>query len=116
MHGDWKCPFSRRLQRKAAERGRRMAKARWALDRERRHRLAALTAEQCPNHIVRRIVVIDGEQSVSETVFWSWDSDREWQRKERNALRQNNPSQFNDAQAVSPPSPALPSTVAIFSS
>ena len=63
-----------------------MANARWALDRARRNQLAALTAEQCPNQIARRIVVIDRERTVRETVFWAWDSAREWRRKERAAL------------------------------
>lgn len=87
MRGDWKGPFSRRLQRAASDRGRRMANARWDLDRARRARLAALTAEQYPQRIRRRIVVIDDETRVRETVIWAWDSVREWRRKERAALQ-----------------------------
>lgn len=87
MPYDWKGPFSRRLQQRASERGRQMATARWAKDRERRMALAEVTAEQYPNQIVRRIIVIDDEQRVRETVFWRWDSGREWRRKERAVLR-----------------------------
>ena len=63
-----------------------MAQARWRADRERRQRLAALTAEQFPGHIVRRIVVIDGETNVREAVVWSFDSTREARRKTRAVL------------------------------
>ena len=87
MHNDWKGAYSRRLQKSASERGRRMAERRWQLDRERREKLALLTAEQYPNRIVRRIVVIDGEQEVREAVIWNWDSDREARRKTRQVLR-----------------------------
>lgn len=64
-----------------------MAKVRWTRDRARRDRLAALTAEQYPQRIRRRIVVIDDEVRVRETVIWTWDSGREWRRKERAALQ-----------------------------
>jgi hypothetical protein len=84
----WKGAYSRRLQKRAAERGRKMARARWDQDRERRRALAALTAEQCPSHIVRRIVVIEHETTVREVVIWSFDSIRTARRKERDALRQ----------------------------
>jgi hypothetical protein len=77
MHSDWKGPFSRRLQRKRSERGRRMANRRWDLYRERRNRLAQVTAEMYPNKIVRRIIVIDREQNYREAVIFKWDSDRE---------------------------------------
>jgi hypothetical protein len=70
----------------ARERGRRMATIRWKRDRERRDKLAALTAEQHPTKIARRIIVIDDERLVRETVIWSFMSRREWQRKERQAL------------------------------
>jgi hypothetical protein len=87
MPGDWKGPFSRKLQVRASERGRRMANRRWQLDRERRNKLAQLTAEQFPVEIRRRLIVIDDEIRVRETTFWSFDSAREWRRKERTALR-----------------------------
>lgn len=83
----WKGAFSRKLQRAASERGRRMAKRRWELDRERRNKLAELTAEQFPSRIVRRIVVIDNETTVRETTIWSFDSYREARRKERAVLK-----------------------------
>ena len=86
MHGDWKGPFQRRLQKARSERGRRMANARWAKDRAERDRLALLTAEQFPSRIVRRIVVIDDERVVREVTIWNWESGREWKRKERQVL------------------------------
>jgi hypothetical protein len=58
-----------------------MSRRRWAIDRERRNRLAALTAEQFPAQILRRIVVIDREQTVRETTIWTWDSIRSAKRK-----------------------------------
>ena len=64
-----------------------MAKARWDKDRERRDELAALTAEQFPSKIVRRIVVIDNETTVRECVIWSFDSIREARRKLRRVLK-----------------------------
>lgn len=88
MRSDWKGPFSRRLQKAASERGRRMANQRWRLDQERRNRLAVLTAEQHPAKIVRRIVVIDNETTVKEAVIWSFDSGRSRKRKEKEVLRQ----------------------------
>jgi hypothetical protein len=86
MPSDWKGPFNRRMRTRASERGRRMAARRWALDRERRDQLAALTAEHDPSRILRRIVVIDQERDVRETVIWSWDSFRSARRKIRAAL------------------------------
>jgi hypothetical protein len=64
-----------------------MAKRRWELDRQRREKLAALTAKQYPNRIVRRIVVVDQEKLVREAVIWEWDSRREAARKLRAVLR-----------------------------
>lgn len=81
MPSDWKGPFRRRLQRQASERGRRMARIRWERDRARRERLAALTPEQFPEEIVLRIIVIEREKTVRETVIFSWDSAREVLRK-----------------------------------
>jgi hypothetical protein len=75
------------MQARASERGRRMARRRWELDRARRDKLAALTAEQCPSHIVRRVVVIDHEQTVREATFWSFESARYQRRKLREVLR-----------------------------
>ena len=86
MHSDWKGPFQRRLQRKASERGRRMAKARWARDRARRDQLAALTAEQLPRAIAERIIRVVNELVVTETVIWRWESGREACRKKRKLL------------------------------
>jgi hypothetical protein len=78
--------YIRRKVKAARERGRRMANRRWQLDRQRRNKLAALTAEQCPTRIVRRIVVIENETMVNEAVFWNFESKRSWRRKERQVL------------------------------
>ena len=86
MHGDWKGPFQRRLQKARSDRGRRLANLRWAKDRAERERLAALTAEHFPRRIVRRIVVIDNERDVREVTLWNWESARAWKRKERKVL------------------------------
>lgn len=85
MPRDWKGPYQRRLEVRASERGRRMANRRWALDRARRNKLAALTAEQFPTKIEARIVVIVREHTVKEFTLWSFDSWRERQRKCRQA-------------------------------
>lgn len=79
--------YIRRKVKAASERGKRMAKARWAKDRTNRDRLAKLTAEQCPSRIIRRIVVIDHETTVREATFWNWESRRSWRRKELAVLR-----------------------------
>jgi len=63
-----------------------MAARRWALDRQRRQRLAALRTDQYPNAIVKRIVVIWHERVVRETTIRTWDSVREARRKERMCL------------------------------
>ena len=63
-----------------------MANVRWTLDRARRDKLANLAAEQCPAHIVERIVRIVDEREATETVIWSWESDREAYRKKRKLL------------------------------
>ena len=87
MHNGWKGPYRRWLQKQASERGKRMATARWARDRERRTVQAQLTAEQYPNRIVRRVIVIDREKEAREVVIFQWDSEREARRKIRKVLR-----------------------------
>ena len=87
MPGDWKGAFSRRLQRRASDRGRRMANKRWELVRARRSKLAALTAEQYPNAIVRRIVVIYNEREVREAVIFSFDTPASARRKLNSVLQ-----------------------------
>ncbi len=52
MPSDWKGAFSRRLQRQASERGRRMAKARWTKDHARR---AAQLSRNTPPHCRDRL-------------------------------------------------------------
>lgn len=64
-----------------------MANRRWQLDRERREKLAKLTAEHLPSKIVRRIIVIDNEITVREAVMWSFDYLKDRRRKLRNILR-----------------------------
>ena len=78
--------YIRRKVKAAREQGRRMANRRWELDRQRRASLAALTVEQYPNQIVRRVVVIDNETTVRECVMRTWDSVRECRRKLRQVL------------------------------
>lgn len=78
--------YHRQRAKEASERGRRMARARWARDRHRRERLAALSPEVMPHRILRRIVVIDLERSVREVVIWSFDSVKEAARKVRRVL------------------------------
>jgi hypothetical protein len=87
LHRNWTGPFSRQKQRRASEHGRAMARVRWQRDRERREKVAQLTAEKYPQRIVRRIVVIDRERTAREVVIWSWDSAREARRKIREVLR-----------------------------
>jgi hypothetical protein len=74
-------------RRAATERARLRARRRWELDRQRRDALAALAPELLINRIVRRIVVIDREQSVREAVIYEFDSAREARRKVREILK-----------------------------
>lgn len=85
MPSDWKGAFSRRLQRQQSERGKRLARIRWAKDRERRDRLAALEAERNPTRIAARLVVVVDEQKVREFTMWSFESWRERRKKCRKA-------------------------------
>ena len=78
--------YVRRKIQAARDRGKRMANRRWQLDRERRDKLAALTAEQLPAKIVRRVIVIDNETTVREAVIWSFDYWKDQQRKIRAVL------------------------------
>lgn len=63
-----------------------MANRRWELDRERRKKLAALTAEQYPSKIIRRVIVIDNETAVREAVIWSFDYAKDAHRKINSVL------------------------------
>lgn len=62
-----------------------MAAVRWARERERRDKLAALSAQQHPTKIVGRIVAIANEQQAKEFTLWSFDSWRERKKKCRKA-------------------------------
>lgn len=87
MSRDWKGPYHRRLKVQATERARHRANIRWQRDRERREKLAQLTAEQYPTKIAARIVVIVDEKEVKEFTLWSFDSWQERQKKCRKAER-----------------------------
>lgn len=78
--------FSRRKQKAASERGKRMAARRWELDRQQRAALAAMSPEKFTGRIVRRIVVITNETKVREAIIYDFDSARSARRKERAAL------------------------------
>lgn len=86
MPSDWKGAFSRRLQRQASERGRHMAKARWAREHERRRKLAELNAEQYSNSIARRIIVIERERFVREVTIFDFDTAQSARNKIRSVL------------------------------
>ena len=74
------------MQARASERGKRLAGIRWARERERHLKLAALTADEFPSKIILRVVVIRNETTVQEAVIRDWDSDRETRRKLRAVL------------------------------
>ncbi len=77
---------SYRIRRKVAaakERGRQMANVRWQKERQKRDKLARLTAEQHPSKIVLRVIVIREEKDVQEAVVWSFDSRRSAKKKLR---------------------------------
>jgi len=80
----WKS-FSLKRLRAASERGRKMAKRRWEIDRERRDALARMDERDplrvLPDQITRRIIVIDNETSVAEIVIRKFDSTRSINRK-----------------------------------
>lgn len=83
MPNPWES-FSVRRFRAASERGRKMAKRRWELDRERRDAIAKAEESdplRVQGRIVRRIVVIENEVEVKEIVIRDWDSVREVNRK-----------------------------------
>ena len=78
--------YVRRKVRRLSEIGRAKANRRWELDRKRRDNIARMTAEEYPSKIVRRIVVIDNETEVRETVIWNFESARRVRQKQREAL------------------------------
>lgn len=78
--------YNTRKRKAASERGQRMAKRRWELDRQRRDRLAAACPLARVDQIVRRIIVIDREHTVREAVIYAFDSFREARRKARKVL------------------------------
>ena len=84
MPNPWKS-FSVKRLRAASERGRKMAKRRWELDRERRDALARMDERDplrvMPEQITRRIIVIDDESRVAEIVIRKLDSTRAINRK-----------------------------------
>jgi hypothetical protein len=84
MPNPWKS-FSVKRLRAASERGRKMAKRRWEIDRERRDALARMDKRDplrvLPDQITRRIIVIDDESQVAEIVIRKFDSTRLINRK-----------------------------------
>ena len=74
--------------RRARERGRRMANARWQQDRDRRDKLAdaaEIDPLRVPGRILQRVVVISGESAVVEIIRRDTTSQREWARMKRRA-------------------------------
>lgn len=69
--------------KKASERARRRAQARWAKDRLRRDFLAASDSVKFSGKIVRRIVVIDREAAAREICFYDFDTFADRRRKLR---------------------------------
>jgi hypothetical protein len=65
--------YVRRKIRQASERGRRMAKARWRRDRERRDRLAKMEMERR-----RRLVVILRDNETGEERALPWNDETLW--------------------------------------
>jgi len=84
MPNPWKS-FSVKRLRAASERGRKMAKRRWEIDRKRRDALAKLDERDplraLPDQITRRIIVIDDESQVAEIVIRKLESTRLINRK-----------------------------------
>lgn len=78
--------FSLRKKQAASERGRRMAAARWENERRRQEELAAKDPAFSGLEIARRIVVIDRECAVRETVIYAGDSLRSARQKLRKVL------------------------------
>ena len=78
---------------KASDRGRRMALARWAKDRERRRALAAMDALRqiaAGRVLIQRVIVIEGGD-VRELCRWSDTSAREWVAMKRAARLTSRP-------------------------
>lgn len=85
MPTDWKGPYKRRLAKRASERGKRMAKARWVKFHAQRDRMDALDPVRL-GRIKRRIVVIDDEVRIKERTFYKFDRPCDWKRKLREVL------------------------------
>lgn len=65
------------------ERGQRMAKARWAQERQRREEWTALAAVdplRVPDRIIQRIIVINDGVTATEIIRFASTSQREWSR------------------------------------
>jgi hypothetical protein len=81
MPGDWKGPYRRRLQKRASERGRRMANARWAKFHADRSRLDVLDPVRVGGRIIERLVRVTAESRVIERTFYEFDRPCDWRRK-----------------------------------
>jgi alkyl hydroperoxide reductase subunit AhpC len=73
-------------RKSASERARQRANRRWQLERERRDRFAAADPMLRANQIVRRIIVIDREQTVREAVIYGFECARDARRKLKSVL------------------------------
>lgn len=80
MHTSYKS-FNRKRQQAASERGRRMANTRWRNERARQDAIAATDPMRVTGKIVRRIIVIDNEETAREAVIYDFDSMRNARRK-----------------------------------
>lgn len=82
MHMHSESYTSQQIRRKR-ERGQRMARARWAKDRQQRDALAAMAQVNplaVPDRIVQRVIVINDGVTAHEIIRWASTSQREWSR------------------------------------
>ena len=75
-----------RTIRRVREQRQKAARARWERDRARRNALAEKDPIFTGLRIARRIIVIDDESRVRETVIYKGDSRRLWLQKQKRAL------------------------------
>ncbi len=83
MHTASKSFTLMRIQARS-ERGKRLAKARWDMDRARRQ--AEIDPMFNPSQIIRRIIVIDKETCVREAIIYKHDSARSARAKIKRVL------------------------------
>lgn len=78
--------YQTRKRREASERGVRMATLRWSRYRALQEQIAAMDPARFAGKVRRRIIVIENECRVRETVIYDFDSSRRARAKERAAL------------------------------